>query len=553
MILSLKPEDEKTLHPQAVKWLSFLRNQIECDVPLSQLNDDDLNMFLTDAEKHDFATLMGKVGRELSICVKKDQATPNIDTWDEIAFKLKVTTAEVNLLVPMNSLKFLLEKVYKRKVAKAREDRRKLQEEERHKAEEAREEQRIMEEQAEAVRRKKEYEERWCAAFVAIDPPVDDAKKYLSDKEYGQFRLAMGKAVGAYLERGVAYPADVRALDYKWWSEEINQRKRREAQKLQAERAAAEYNHGLNQQIAKLTSQLEHNPKDLSSYFRVKIQDRRFTGHNCDYVLSIEDKSNFDGILVSVANKKLKQLIPDELRQFISLPSQYYRLYFPLPTANYSFEEVPSLEFSFEIFAAAYAEVWLKPGKKIFNGYEFSLPLIEGKGYSILLQKPKFLGYYYLIVRPEDLDGYVFWESIPLILLKGLLNGEIKPEGTTISAASDEGITYRIPKIEDEITIPSSFAEYLKTIGTVDKMVSMKILTEKIVSIVKDELTGLKVGQELTIPKDKVKRRDSKKSRIFNLFNQGKRPGNPEVKVLGSKPQTVYRYYQEWKKTQNHL
>ena len=126
-------------------------------------------------------------------------------------------------------------------------------------------------------------------------------------------------------------------------------------------------------------------------------------------------KNNFDRILVSVSNERLTQLIPDELRQFIGLPSRYYRLYFPLPTASYSFEEVPSLEFFFEIFAAAYAEVWLKPGKKIFNGYEFSFPLIADKGYSIPLQKPKFLGYYYLIVQPEDLAGYGFWESKNLV------------------------------------------------------------------------------------------------------------------------------------------
>ena len=84
-------------------------------------------------------------------------------------------------------------------------------------------------------------------------------------------------------------------------------------------------------------------------------------------------------------------------------------------------------------------------------------------------------------------------------------------------------------------------------------MVSMKILTEKIVSIVKAELNGLKIGQDLLPVKGKVRRGDTKKAKAFDLFNQGKRPGNPEVKFLGIKPQTVYRYYQEWKRTHNHL
>lgn len=38
-----------------------------------------------------------------------------------------------------------------------------------------------------------------------------------------------------------------------------------------------------------------------------------------------------------------------------------------------------------------------------------------------------------------------------------------------------------------------------------------------------------------------------KKARVFPFFNQGKRPGDPEVKTLGIKPNTVCRYYQAWK------
>ena len=40
----------------------------------------------------------------------------------------------------------------------------------------------------------------------------------------------------------------------------------------------------------------------------------------------------------------------------------------------------------------------------------------------------------------------------------------------------------------------------------------------------------------------------SKKAKAFALFSQGKRPGDPEVKSLGIKPESAYRYYQDWKK-----
>lgn len=41
----------------------------------------------------------------------------------------------------------------------------------------------------------------------------------------------------------------------------------------------------------------------------------------------------------------------------------------------------------------------------------------------------------------------------------------------------------------------------------------------------------------------------SKKSKAFQLFGEGKRPSDPEVKAIGLKPKTTYNYYQEWKKS----
>jgi hypothetical protein len=40
----------------------------------------------------------------------------------------------------------------------------------------------------------------------------------------------------------------------------------------------------------------------------------------------------------------------------------------------------------------------------------------------------------------------------------------------------------------------------------------------------------------------------SKKDQAFVLFDQGKRPGDQDVKNLGLKPKTTYNYFQEWKK-----
>lgn len=379
---------------------------------------------------------------------------------------------------------------------------------------------------------------------MTLTPPLDDAKVYLKDEEYRKFRQALWQTIEVYLKKGEGDVHDHRTFDYRWYLEKITKRKAQEAEKAHAISEAKQYNDSLNQEISKLKSKLEPKRKDLSSYFKLKIKDGRHTDHNFDYILSGEEKDSFDGTLVSITNKKLEQLIPNELHQFIDIPSQYYRIYLPLPSTNYSFEGIACLDFCFDIFATACAEIWLKPGEKIFSGYAFNLPVMEGRSGSTPLEKPKFLGYYYTVLLPEDLGGYVFWQSITLALLRGLLSGEIKPNGTTISAVSDGMIIYKIPKLKEEVTIPDSFAGYLRSIGSIDEMVSMGIMTDKVADIAKSESCELEVEQKASLSEEKG--RDSKKARAFQLFSQGKGPSSPEVKTLGLHKSTRFKYYNQY-------
>lgn len=40
----------------------------------------------------------------------------------------------------------------------------------------------------------------------------------------------------------------------------------------------------------------------------------------------------------------------------------------------------------------------------------------------------------------------------------------------------------------------------------------------------------------------------SKKAEAFELFAQGKEPGDPELEALGLATSTITKYYREWKK-----
>jgi hypothetical protein len=510
-ILSLKPEDEQRLHSHALKRLNDWRNRIMREAPqLRQLTIEqlgaDLNTYLHDNEKDELGNCLDDIIRWLSGCVDTG------DSYFPYAYDTQV-------IAPMSRVESLIIEVYQR---------------------------------AEAERRKKEYDDKWRAAFVSMKPPVEDAKKYLNAKEHDGFILAMGKAIDTYLEKGTAYLADARAFDYRWWLNTIQERRKKEAQELQATNTAVEYNHRLNQEMAKLSARLDPKRRDLGSYFRSKIQDKRYTNHNFDYVLTKKDEMNFDDSLVSMANKRLEQLCPEDLRQFIVLPSQYYRRYYPLPSASYSFEEVPSLDFSFDVFAVAYAEAWLRPANIRLDEYEFLLPWMTDNNGLPLLKKPKLLGYYHLVLTPEELHGHVFWRSIPLILLNGLLDGETKTDGCTISAASDSVTSYRVQGFEKAVDVPDQFAEYLKSIGSIDEMIAVGIMTKKVGKIVKAALGEVEAQRQTSPTGAKAARRGSMKARAFHLFDQDKRPSDAEVRALGIKPDTAYRYYQEWKKTQNH-
>lgn len=113
-------------------------------------------------------------------------------------------------------------------------------------------------------------------------------------------------------------------------------------------------------------------------------------------------------------------------------------------------------------------------------------------------------------------------------------------------------MTYEVEGFEEEVEIPTQFAEYLERIGSIDEMVGMGVMTEKVGNIVKAALGELEVKRKIPPTREKAGGRVSMKEKAFRLFDEGKRPSDPDLKTLNIKPNTVYRYYQQWKKTQNH-
>ena len=143
-ILSLKPEDEKSLHPEALQWFNAWRAEIQFEVPLEELSNDDLSTFLSDDEKCEFIRYKDEITRALVTCINMDEASHDLVT------SLSLTKFQVNSLLPMRRIRSLLKDVHRRKVAKAKQEQRERDEEERQQVAKAREEKMRREEEAEA-------------------------------------------------------------------------------------------------------------------------------------------------------------------------------------------------------------------------------------------------------------------------------------------------------------------------------------------------------------------------------------------------------------------
>jgi hypothetical protein len=494
-IINLKPEDKERLNPYALGYLNEWQERILNRVPgLRQLSEEqvakDLATYLDENEMVEFQKCLADIRRWLSMCMGTQARFNSHAIW---------------VITPMFRVEQLVAKAYEAK----------------------------------------EYEKKWNIAYNVVNPPDRDAKTYLTEEEYKGFVKAAVQAIRACIERGEDYLGDERSLDYRRYLAGIRARKEKEKVLFIAKLAAEEFNRQLNGEKMRLRALLSPNRKGLEGYFRKQVKDRRYSGQDFSQVLSQKEKQDLDNILVGVSRGRAEELVPKDFRSFIG--SECWRSFFLLPSADYILAEVPCLSLMFEVFAVVETGVWLKPGQKPFNGYVFDFPLGEKKDSSPVKTR-EFLGYHHFLLTPEELKGFSFWQDIPLVLIRGLLSGEKRPSGTIIISASNDEMVYKVEGFEEEVEIPIQFAEYLEHIGSIDGMVDMGIMGKKVGTIVQTALAELEAKRKTPPATEKAGRRDSIKERAYQLFDEGKRPSDPEVKALGIKPKTAYRYHQEWKK-----
>ncbi|MFC1989452.1 hypothetical protein ACFLVW_02655 [Chloroflexota bacterium] len=419
-----------------------------------------------------------------------------------------------------------------RKAAKAEEERRKREEEKSIRQEQAQAEQKRTEAEAEAKRKEQEADERWRAACRAVNPPDKDAKRYLDRPgEYDEFEKATLEAIEVYLKKGEDYLDDSRAFDYQRCLRKIKDKKEEEQIRNAAEAQAQAFHARLDQGLKQIERMLSPKREDPTVIFQRRCSDKGETRYLEEPFTDISDKnSNWTEGYITPAEDNLRQLIPKELWDFILMKPN--TAFFLLPSALYGHYGVPCLDIYFDVFAVVTIKVLAKAGKKVFNGYAFD--------FLTNLREPKCLGFYQIIINPNHPN---FWQSVPLIILYALMDGNLQPPGTTILQRTDQLTVYEVNKFEDNICeIPKSLERCFRSLGSMEKLKEAQVIDGRTAEILK--LPG-PVEHKGT---KKQPSKQSKKDQAEALFKEGEFPSSPRVKKLGIKYKTCQVYYNTWKR-----
>jgi hypothetical protein len=480
-LFPLPPDLEEKFRPEALQLYNEWRIQILKDIPaLSQLSKEEaqaaIHKYLIDPEKESFQKYANEMAEWLWYCTQNQNVPFSI--------------LRPMVYLPTREIAQLLRQAFDRKAKEIDEQRR---------AQEAK----AAEEEEE-----KDMRLKIKAATKALNPPIEKAERYLDKNEYQKFHDSAARALLSYATHGEEYIHDPQSLAYLRWVKEINARQNAEEQKKVAEEKAKQYNRAFNKELRRLKAELLKDKQDTESYLRAHAGDRRYLPYSFAFKSSAQEEQRRDAIV----ERKVAEIVHPQFIKFIT--NRHRTRYFLVPFARFRAEDVFLLNFYFKVYAVVEIEVWMEPGEGNIEGYVFTFPWIEEKTdygpYLREVRTPELVGYEYLLLTPSDL-GHYFWRSLPLVLVKGLMAGELEPVGTSIMELSENFTTYSVNGLDDEVVIPERFADYLKELGGIEAMVAAGVIGDKVASVIKKclerplalpSLPALPVGDALGFEKD---------------------------------------------------
>lgn len=448
-ILHLPPVNKEQMEPYPLmRYLNLLKN-IYDEVSLDELCEDDL----VEEEK-----------------AKRKENTDRIVDWVQKCSKdsgqatLVVYPYSMVIFYCMSDLKALLQTALERKLEKVRQEVEKKERQARQEAE----------------------QQRRLAVLKEIDPPLSDAKKYLTPKEYEKFLSSLPGAIDAYLSRDEkveSYSPGIwllnsKAFDYSYWTLIIKERKEEERRQKQAQIKHDQYIDRLSAAVEKFRAELgkSKKPKFVHPPELVKYEPENW----CELELPTNQR------IQKWAERNIFKILPEILTDLIRW--ELTKEVQVVPSAVYEVESgIPCLTWYFYTHLLVTASLELKKCA-IRERYSVGYMDVETEGEK--------LGVLYL-EHPEWLTPGIF--TTPIALLSLLAKGDLEAPGITVIEHDYLSTTFVIQGFEEEVEIYDDFRKYIGDIAK-DKPLAEILLAKGLI----DKDTAKLVEEKVKLPLPQV-------------------------------------------------
>jgi len=344
----------------------------------------------------------------------------------------------------------------------------------------------VRERKAEKARQEIEKKRR-LAVLEEMDPPLADAKKYLTPEETQRFLDSIPGAIDAYLDRdkrAESYSPGIwfltsKASDYSYWILIIKERKEGETRSKQAQLEHDQYLDKLSLEVDKFKAELGKSKKPKFAY---PSELKKYEPDSwCEiYPPNKEQIQNWaEGKILEVLPEILADLTRWELTREVRV----------MPRAVYKgVNSIPCLTWYFETHLLVTANLELKKcviRKRYPAGYTVE---VQGEGEK--------LGVLYL-EQPEWLTPGSF--TTPIALLSLLAKGDLEAPGIAVTEHGFPSTTFAIQGFEEEVEVYDDFRKFIKDIAK-DKPLAEALLAKGLI----DGDTAKLLEEKAALPLPKV-------------------------------------------------
>jgi len=341
-------------------------------------------------------------------------------------------------------------------------------------------------EKKERQARQEAEQQRRLAVLKEIDPPLSDAKRYLTPKEYEKFLSSLPGAIDAYLsrdEKAENYSPGIwllnsKAFDYSYWILIIKERKEEERRQKQAQIKHDQYIDRLSAAVEKFKAELSKSkkPKFVHSPELVKYEPENW----CE--LELPTNQRIQKWAESKIFKRLPEILTNLTKWKLDLQSQV------VPRAVYEVvNSIPCLTWYFDTHILVTASLELKKCV-LRERHPYYTAEVEAEGEK--------LGVLYF-EQPEWLTPGTF--TTPIALLSLLAKGDLEAPGITVTEHGYLLTTFAIQGFEEEVEIYDDFRKYIGDIAK-DKPLAEILLAKGLI----DEDTAKLVEEKVKLPLPQV-------------------------------------------------